>query len=274
MKKKAITKKWHYTAEYILKPEHPVTINVIGAGGNGSQVLNNLARIDQSLKRLGHPGLYVTCFDPDVVTEANMGRQLFSPADIGLSKAVVMITRLNQFFGTSWRAVPEYYDRKQGVDKALANIIISCVDSVKARKEIEQVLAVDGGYLKNYSTGYLDRYNKPIYWLDIGNSQYTGQFVLGTVRPVKQPKATEDIRPVHTLWDVFGKFPGFSDQKDKETGPSCSLAEALEKQDLFINSTLVQLAMGFLWKMFREGRVDYQGAFLNLQTLKIAKISI
>ena len=32
--------------------------------------------------------------------------------------------------------------------------------------------------------------------------------------------------------------------KEEESGPSCSLAEALEKQDLFINSTLAQLGPG------------------------------
>ena len=30
---------------------------------------------------------FITVYDSDIVTEANIGRQLFSPSDIGLNKA-------------------------------------------------------------------------------------------------------------------------------------------------------------------------------------------
>ena len=49
-----------------------VTVFVIGAGGTGSQVATGLARISVALQALGHPGLHVTVFDPDTVTEANI----------------------------------------------------------------------------------------------------------------------------------------------------------------------------------------------------------
>ena len=66
-------KKIHYTDRYLLNPYHPVTVFVIGAGGTGSQVATGLARISVALQALGHPGLHVTVFDPDTVTEANIG---------------------------------------------------------------------------------------------------------------------------------------------------------------------------------------------------------
>ena len=62
--------------------------------------------------------------------------------------------------------------------------------------------------------------------------------------------------------------------KEKESGPSCSLAEALDKQDLFINSTLAQLGCNILWKMFRNGMIEHQGVFLNLDTLKVNPIAV
>lgn len=52
-------KKIHYTDSYLLKPYHPVTIHVAGAGGTGSQVITNLARMNVALQALGHPGLHV-----------------------------------------------------------------------------------------------------------------------------------------------------------------------------------------------------------------------
>ena len=39
-------KKIHYTDNYLLKPYHPVTIHVAGAGGTGAQVITNLARMN------------------------------------------------------------------------------------------------------------------------------------------------------------------------------------------------------------------------------------
>lgn len=53
-------KRVHYIHNYLLAPQHPVTVNVIGAGGTGSQVITNLARLDVTLRALNHPGLYVT----------------------------------------------------------------------------------------------------------------------------------------------------------------------------------------------------------------------
>ena len=78
-------KRVHYTDCYLLNPQHPVTVNLIGGGGTGSQVLTNLARLDVTLRTLGHPGLFVTLYDPDIVTEANIGRQLFGYSDLGLN---------------------------------------------------------------------------------------------------------------------------------------------------------------------------------------------
>ena len=61
-------KRVHYTDSYLINPQHPVTVNLIGAGGTGSQVLTCLARLDITLRALGHPGLFVTLYDPDIVT--------------------------------------------------------------------------------------------------------------------------------------------------------------------------------------------------------------
>ena len=110
--------------------------------------------------------------------------------------------------------------------------------------------------------------------MDLGNSQAAGQFIIGTCEGITQPQRSKTVFPIRELPTIFEKFPDFRNQKTKATGPSCSLAEALKKQDLFINSFLVQVAMGTLWKMFREGKIKHHGAFVNLQTLDIAPINI
>src|SRR3984957_2125786 len=97
--------KVHFIDNYLIRPSNPVTVNLIGAGGTGSQVLSALARINHSLIALNHPGIFVKVFDDDVITSANLGRQLFSASEAGMNKAVALINRINRFFGTNWKAI-------------------------------------------------------------------------------------------------------------------------------------------------------------------------
>ena len=76
-----------------------VQVAVIGAGGTGSQLMNNLVRLHLALIALGHPGgLHVTLWDDDIVSAANVGRQSFYPGDIGSPKASTIVNRINMAF--------------------------------------------------------------------------------------------------------------------------------------------------------------------------------
>lgn len=261
-------KRVHYIDNYLLNPQHPVTVNLIGAGGTGSQVLTCLARLDVTLRALGHPGLFVTLYDPDIVTDANIGRQLFGCSDLGLNKAQCLITRVNNFFGNDWKAVPDIFPTvlKDARRDDMANITVTCTDNIKSRLDLWNVLkAVPTSNYRDYET--------PLYWMDFGNTQSTGQVVLGTIpKKIKQP-ASELYKTVDSL-KVITRFVKYARVKEADSGPSCSLAEALEKQDLFINSTLAQLGCNILWKMFRNGMLEHHGLFLNLETMKVNPIMI
>ena len=256
-------KKLHYTANYIINPYHRVSVYLIGCGGNGSQVLTSLARINIALQELGHPGLYVVAFDSDIVTEANLGRQLFSVNDLGLNKANVLVTRINRFFGTDWDAVADEYPNSPTPDGYTANITITCVDSVKARVEIGEFLRKNGQEGDQTS---------PYYWLDFGNTTDTGQAVLGTIFTRKQPK-NKNVKTVEKLKCVDELFD-LSKVKEEDSGPSCSLAAALRKQDLFINSTLANLGCNLIWKLISQGCVEQNGLYLNLKTMKVNPINL
>lgn len=261
-------KKVHYTDSYLLVPQHPVTVNLIGGGGTGSQVLTNLARLDVTLRALGHPGLFVTLYDPDIVTEANIGRQLFGYSDLGLNKANCLITRINNFFGNDWKAVPALYpsNMKDVRQEHLANITITCTDNIKSRIDLWNVLKALPQY--NYTN-----YQTPLYWLDFGNTQTSGQVVLGSIpKKIKQP--TSQIYQTVPSLKVITKLVKYARIKEEDSGPSCSLAEALEKQDLFINSTLAQLGCNILWRMFRHGMIEHHGLYLNLSTMKVNPIMV
>ena len=247
----------HYVHPYILDPAHPLTVALIGAGGTGSQVLTSLGRMNYALRELGHLGLHVKVYDADIVTPANCGRQLFSPVEVGRNKAEVLTTKLNMFFGTSWESIPEMYD--ENTDNA--NIIISCVDTVASRLAIKKNLE---------RTTYIADMQKNYYWMDFGNTQSTGQVILGTPKEVSQGNKRGRVGKLHCVTDLFD----LKKVNEKDSGPSCSLAEALTKQDLFINSTLAQIGMAILWKMFTKGVLETQGAFLNLDTMRVNPIKI
>lgn len=272
----------HYTAPYLLNPQHRVTVDLVGLGGTGSQVLTMLGRLNATLVALQHPGLHVRAWDPDTVSEANTGRQLFSSVEVGVFKATALVSRVNRFFGTDWEAhntsyCPEALDR---TNRNRSNVSISCVDTIAARMAI-------GHHLESPRMGNRGRGRdpwrdlnteasaRPLYWLDFGNAQKTGQVVLGTVRPIEQPeKLPAEQEAVGELPHVLEMFPALAEQDESASGPSCSLAEALTRQDLFINSTLCNLGMAILWKLFREYRIVHHGVYLNLDTLNTNPINV
>jgi PRTRC genetic system ThiF family protein len=259
--------KVHFIDNCLIHPSNPILVNLIGAGGTGSQVLSALARINHSLVALKHPGIFVRVFDDDSVSEANLGRQLFSAAELGVCKGVALINRINRFFGTNWKAVPVKYDKKlYPHENSSTTITISCVDTVNARFEIAEML-------HNQSRQNKASHNKPVYWMDFGNGQYTGQVVLSTVQPVKQP-VSKKFNPNGYLPFITDEFETLLRHTDENNIPSCSLAEALTRQDLFINSTLANLGSSLLWSMFREGMIFNRGFFLNLKDFRTQPLKI
>ena len=230
-------------------------VHVVGCGGNGSQILTGLARLHYAITALGHPGLLVTAWDPDEVSRANVGRQLFSPSDVGHNKAAVLVNRLNAFFGLAWRAAPTKW-RWRYEPNAWPDIVISCVDSAAARREIGAAL-----------------HHKPdvYYWLDLGNRADDGQVVLGC--PIWNEEHGQ--RHPERLPTVLELFPELLNKRLKEdTAPSCSLAEALERQHLFVNQSVVTPALQILWQLFRFGVITWHGAFVNLKTGRTAPLPV
>ncbi len=196
-----------------------------------------------------------------------MGRQLFTTAELGLHKSVALINRINRFFGTDWKAVTEKYDKDYNGKNTGATITIGCVDTVQARLEIAQIL-------KKLNKNMGNSRSQPLYYIDFGNSRETGQVILSTIGKIKQPESkqyrTTDVLPMVT--DEFGELLFASEAGDNT--PSCSLAEALTKQDLFINSALANVGASLLWQLFREGLLFNRGFFLNLKEFKTQPLKV
>jgi PRTRC genetic system ThiF family protein len=232
----------------------PVGVLVVGCGGIGSAIVGGLPYLHQAMLVAGHPGgLQVTLMDGDIISAANTVRQPFCQAEIGLAKAVVMVGRLNLFWGTNWTAVPEYFTAE--TDLREFDIVIGCVDTRAARQLIHK--QVEG--LRS----------RVAYLLDLGNSADSGQFVLGQPLNGRNRRSAERLR---TAAELFPEIVEASLDDDSE--PSCSAIDALERQRPFVNQVLAHHALSLLARLFWYGRVEHHGAFLNLAENRVQPIPI
>lgn len=217
-----------------------VGITVIGAGGTGSALIPRLMQLHFAMLELGHPaGLKVTLWDDDIVSKSNIGRQCFFPADVGQHKAALLINRLNMAWGTEWKAVTRKLEPNHEIEP---DIVIGCVDSRKGRAAILEAVC-----------------SSHCYYIDSGNGEDSGQVVLGEIlgRHSTSPR----------LPHVADLFPEMVDVALDATDdrPSCSVAEALQKQSLVINNAMAQEIFNLLWMLLRHGKLDYTGRFVNLK---------
>jgi PRTRC genetic system ThiF family protein len=188
--------------------------------------------------------------DGDVISPVNCVRQPFARSEIGHNKALVLVNRLNLFWGLRWEALPAhlkpgtYISRNYSGDDLRAHIVIGCVDTRAARAAIRDAVG-------NWSaTSYL---------MDLGNNADSGQFILG--EPLNERNRRSRLR----LRTAAELFPEICDPAlDDATEPSCSAVAALERQGPFINSTLAQHALALLARLFRYGEITYHGGFINL----------
>ena len=232
--------------------ERQVRLLVVGCGGTGSAVVAGLPYLHQSLVARGHPGgLHVTVLDGDTISPTNCVRQPFARAEIGLNKAVVLVNRLNLFWGLKWEAVPAhlhpgtFISRSYSGEDLRAHIVLGCVDTRAARAAIRDAVG---------------KWSTVSYWLDLGNNADSGQFILG--EPLNERNRRSKLR----LRSAAELYPEIADPSlDNDGEPSCSAAEALERQEPFVNQVVAQHALGLLARLFRYGSITYHGGFLSLQ---------
>ena len=242
---------------HTLDPEllrRAVRVLVIGCGGSGSAIAIGLPYLHQAMLVGGHPGgLHVTIMDGDIISPANCVRQPFCSTEIGLPKAVVMVSRLNLFWGLNWTAVAE--NLTSNIDISYFDIVIGCVDTRAARQLIHTKV-----------TAWRSRI---AYWLDLGNSADVGQFVLG--QPLKSRNRRSATR-LRTAAELFPEIVGPA--QDDDGAPSCSALEALERQEPFVNHVLAYHALALLTRVFRHGRITHHGAFVNISENRVQPLLI
>lgn len=222
--------------------DRAINILLVGCGGNGAQMLMGLASLDTAMRAISPRSLHVTVVDDDIVSEANLGRQPFYRCDLGNSKARTLTERVNIAHGLAWKAFHGRAPAVIGLERI--DILITCVDTAAARRALGAAI-VEGE-------------PAPSYWMDLGNRATDGQFIIGCPQPSFGKKPDR-------LPTVLEYFPELADESvPEDDAPSCSVAEALERQSLFVNRVVASHALALLFDLLGRGSIGHAGAFINL----------
>lgn len=217
-----------------------MNVLLVGLGGNGSKLLVSLARAALALRAMGRTPPHVVAVDPDRVSEANLARQAFAPQDLGRPKAEVLVGKTNLLYGLGW----EWRTRPfQPEDLREADIVVSALDSRRARRQVAEAL---------------EKKKVELWWVDLGNGDRYGQVLAGN-------GTKEAPWPHQRLPELIG-----GDEEDE--GPSCSVLEALLRQDLLVNDMAAVWAAEVLWHLLRGKRPPYLGVFYDLDRGKTTPV--
>lgn len=231
-----------------------IKIALVGCGGSGSEMLDELYRIHSLLVALEGPGIHVTAFDPDEVSRANIGRQRFWPCDVGFPKAEVLISRVNSFGGVNWSFVNDAFDIHR--NSTCFDILITCVDTPSVRAKIGAASSPDSD--RGIGAG------RDVFWLDCGNDASTGNVILGHLG-----KSAGQTR----IPNVYDLYPMLAEMEDGQE-PSCSTAAALAKQDYGINRSVAREAANLLWQFLRHGALDHHGSYIDIKRGTVVPLRI
>jgi PRTRC genetic system ThiF family protein len=234
-----------------------VEILLVGCGGTGSWLAPHIARL---VRLLGEAGKVAACtfIDPDWVEAANLGRQHFCAAEIGVPKATALSLRYGRAWGLDIPAIvaPFQGDHagRVGWHSSALRVIVGCVDNAAARRAIATRLQQT-----NAPAGRNGAANAPpaCWWLDCGNARDAGQVLLGTACD------WHELQGAFTPATICRALPAPSLQRPEllealpeELTPehlSCAELATANAQALMVNQTVATAAADMLFRLVLIG---------------------
>lgn len=271
---------FRFTAPFV-----PNNIFVIGAGGTGSRLIPLLAQFMRSITRgktpngwIENPTIWLADFD--TVEEKNLSRQNFIRQDINKPKAVVLAERYERAFDTRIIPITERVDatnstfvsRVQEILRQLnpessfgipeifaSSIVIICVDSVRARREILNTFCVPSSFRNN------------TFFIDAGNEDDYGQVSFFTRHIITNKDRYEAMRESDKLPKMIPysvdvdfipmDYRYYKELKDTESTASC----ADLNQTLAINALMATNIMGIVQNYFYRKPMNYNCVRVDLK---------
>ena len=226
------------------------SIMLVGCGGTGAFLAEGLCRLIQGTH------FRLELVDHDRVEERNLIRQNFFKSDLGRFKAEVLAQRLSAQYNMQidYCASPiqflDYNFRGQ--------LTISCVDNAEARERLQ--------YAGRYQMGGLFglcKFNG--WWIDAGNSENSGQVLIGNalLKELKQAFTLENgvcrRLPIPTV-----QQPALLAPAPKKPRRNCAQAVAADEQSPVINRMMADLVLTFVQKLL-TGKLTWMAAYVDLE---------
>jgi PRTRC genetic system ThiF family protein len=195
----------HLNAKLVLPVDYKqVEFWLVGAGGTGSFMAMNLARLAYELKGLGKAAS-IRLVDPDRVEANNIPRSNFCFAEIGRNKAETLAGRIARAWGIEVGFVKEGFHPAllqqtktdewsgQTSNSNKVTILVGCVDNHLARRELQEALKTHN------EQKYGNSSHPRLWWIDGGNGRDTGQVLIGNRINEKEICESAAMSPILSL---------------------------------------------------------------------------
>jgi len=225
---------------------------IVGCGGTGGYLIPKLFRHIHTIPELA-TNLEIFLVDDDIVEEKNIGRQNFSPQDVGHPKARIMAMRYGATFGLKVRYLVERADKGTYEDiwKNSGNmLIIDTVDNNKAREQIHLFIQDQNYYMRKY-----------LGWISAGNSQNDGQIV---VFPFSQNNNDMDYkRTVVDVWPDQFTEEVFEEERAREEEANCAINAQVNPQSMAANDTSATVIYNVCHEAIHQGSIEHDIIFFT-----------
>lgn len=248
---------------YLVPPNQPIQIGLVGCGGTGSHLAVALARMAYHVREHGGPPLRLSFIDGDHVEARNIGRQLFAGAELGYNKAQTLAERLNAAFGLDIIAVPEMATAALLDELAppyqTIGILVGAVDTASGRRALHEALARSAWRL----------------WLDVGNEHDWGKVLLGTATEQRQLFGALSLGGLCTALPAASlRYPHLLDEHAAPPLGDCATDMRDGLQSLMINQAMAAIAAQYLHQLVSARRIISFETALDLANLTMTSTPI
>lgn len=227
-------------------------IVLVGVGGTGGILARNLCRILWDMARRKRQIPTLTIIDPDRVALHNVGRQQFTPADVGGYKAEILAKRFSYALGLEvrWMNAP-FAVQHAGSDV----LLLGAVDNHLARRELVKAC---------------EQFH--ICYIDAGNEHQTGQVVLGNCGDEARIRARNHDGRIRWLPHVGRIFPQILEPEPTfEPSPplSCADLTASGDQHLLVNDAVATVAAHYAYKLLHQQPLASHLTYLDMDGMNV-----
>src|SRR5262245_3376141 len=219
---------------------------LVGCGGTGSWLAPSVVRIARLQRDQGRQ-VEAVFYDADHVETKNIPRQHSSDAELGRNKAATLAARYSAAWGVEIVAVPQRFkgERLQLNQEAMT-VVLGCVDNAAARGEIARAL------------GLRSNWGGPIWWLDCGNDESSGQVIAGSDARVEDLAGafTPSCKICKRLPAPSLVAPDLLQAKPEElleSKLSCAEIQLANAQSLAVNQMVAAVATDYLLRLVSGG---------------------